>query len=99
MFDEEAEKWVMDNVCKDCSRYEKCKSKEHCTCKECSKEKWQAGAEYGWHKKCKEILDEIKHLREGTKNEAEVLRFITNVDFSQGKKGEIFILEKQEEEK
>ena len=50
MFEKEAEKWVIDSVCKDCSKYEKCKSKEHCTCKECSKEKWQKGAEYGYNK-------------------------------------------------
>lgn len=47
--EKEAEEWVIDNVCKDCSRYEKCKSKEHCTCKECSKEKWQDGAEFGYN--------------------------------------------------
>ena len=46
MFEKEAEKWTIDYVCKDCSRYKECK--EHCTCKECSKEKWQNGAEYGY---------------------------------------------------
>lgn len=50
MFEKEAEEWTIDYVCKDCSRYEKCKSKEHCTCKECSKEKWQNGAEFGYNK-------------------------------------------------
>ena len=50
MFEKEAEEWLIDNVCKDCTRYEKCKSKEHCTCKECSKEKWQKGAEFGYNK-------------------------------------------------
>lgn len=50
MFDKEAEVWVKDHVCKDCSRYKECKSKEHCTCKECSKEKWQNGAEFGYNK-------------------------------------------------
>jgi len=50
MFEKEAEEWVIDSVCKDCSRYEKCKSREHCTCKECSKEKWQKGAEFGYNK-------------------------------------------------
>ena len=50
MFEKDAEEWVIDSVCKDCSRYEKCKSKEHCTCKECSKEKWQDGAEFGYNK-------------------------------------------------
>lgn len=56
MFEKEAEEWIISHVCKDCSRYKECKSKEHCTCKECSKEKWQNGAEFGyskaneWHK-------------------------------------------------
>lgn len=50
MFEKEAEEWTIDYVCKDCSRYEKCKSKEHCTCKECSKDKWQNGAEFGYQK-------------------------------------------------
>ena len=50
MFEKEAEEWIMDCVCKDCSLYEKCKSKEHCTCKECSKDKWQNGAEFGYNK-------------------------------------------------
>ena len=50
MFEKEAEKWTIDYVCKDCSRYKECKSKEHCTCKECSKEKWQNGAEFGYSK-------------------------------------------------
>lgn len=56
MFEKEAEKWTIDYVCKDCSKYKECKSKEHCTCKECSKEKWQNGAEYGYNK-CKEELN------------------------------------------
>ena len=50
MFEKEAEKWTIDYVCKDCSRYKECKSKEHCTCKNCSKEKWQNGAEFGYNK-------------------------------------------------
>ena len=50
MFEKEAEKRTIDYVCKDCSRYKECKSKEHCTCKECSKEKWQNGAEFGYNK-------------------------------------------------
>ena len=58
MFEKEAEKWTIDYVCKDCSRYKECKSKEQCTCKECSKEKWQQGAEFGYNK-CKEELNKI----------------------------------------
>ena len=58
MFEKEAEEWAIDYVCKDCSRYKECKSKEHCTCKECSKEKWQNGAEFGYSK-CKEELNQI----------------------------------------
>lgn len=50
MFEKETEEWVIDSVCKDCTRYDKCKSKEHCTCKECSKEKWQDGAMFGYNK-------------------------------------------------
>ena len=50
MFEKEAEKWAIDYVCKDCSRYKECKSKEHCTCNDCSKEKWQNGAEFGYSK-------------------------------------------------
>ena len=50
MFEKEAEKWTIDYVCKDCSRYKECRSKEQCTCKECSKEKWQKGAEFGYNK-------------------------------------------------
>ena len=50
MFEKETEEWTIGHVCKDCSRYKECKSKEHCTCKECSKEKWQNGAEYGYNK-------------------------------------------------
>ena len=50
MFEKEAEEWTISHVCKDCSRYEECKSKEHCTCKECSKEKWQNGAMFGYDK-------------------------------------------------
>ena len=57
MFEKEAEEWAIDYVCKDCSRYKECKSKEHCTCKECSKEKWQNGAEFGYNK-CKEELNQ-----------------------------------------
>ena len=57
MFEKEAEKWTIDYVCKDCSRYKECKSKEHCTCKECSKEKWQNGAVFGYNK-CKEELNQ-----------------------------------------
>ena len=58
MFEKEAEKWTIDYVCKDCSRYKECKSKEHCTCKDCSKEKWQNGAEFGYNK-CREELKKI----------------------------------------
>ena len=61
MFEKEAEKWAIDYVCKDCSRYKECKSKEHCTCKDCSKEKWQNGAEFGYNK-CKVKLDKAKEL-------------------------------------
>jgi hypothetical protein len=50
VFEKEAEEWATDNVCKDCSRYEKCMGKEQCTCKDCSKEKWQNGAEFGLQK-------------------------------------------------
>ena len=50
MFEKEAEEWVIDYVCKDCSCYEKCKSNVHCTCKECSKDKWRNGAEFGYNK-------------------------------------------------
>ena len=50
MFEKEAEEWTISHVCKDCSRYEECKSKERCTCKECSKEKWQNGAWFGYNK-------------------------------------------------
>ena len=57
MFEKEAEEWAIDYVCKDCSRYKEYKSKEHCTCKECSKEKWQNGAEFGYNK-CKEELNQ-----------------------------------------
>ena len=68
MFEKEAEEWTIDYVCKDCSRYEKCKSKEHCTCKECSKDKWQNGAEFGynkaneWHYVKDELPDEGTYL-------------------------------------
>ena len=55
MFEKEAEKWTIDYVCKDCSRYKECKSKEHCTCKDCSKEKWQNGAEFGYNKSKEEL--------------------------------------------
>lgn len=57
MFEKEAEEWTIDYVCKDCSRYKECKSKEHCTCKECSKEKWQKGAEFGYNKAVKEMYE------------------------------------------
>ena len=50
MLEKEAEEWAIDYVCKDCSCYEKCKSKVHCTCKERSKDKWQNGAEFGYNK-------------------------------------------------
>lgn len=56
MFEKEAEEWAIDYVYKDCSKYKECKSKEHCTCKDCSKEKWQNGAEFGYNK-CKEELN------------------------------------------
>ena len=65
MFEKKAEEWTISHVCKDCSRYEECKSKERCTCKECSKEKWQKGAEFGynkaneWHK---QDIDDIYDL-------------------------------------
>lgn len=62
MFEEEAEEWVVSHVCKDCSRYEKCKSKEHCTCKECTREKWQNGAEFGYNKGKAELRDKNKYL-------------------------------------
>lgn len=57
MFEKEAEEWTIDYVCKDCSRYKECKSKEHCTCKDCSKEKWQNGAEFGYNK----FKEELNH--------------------------------------
>ena len=62
MFEREAEKWTIDYVCKDCSRYKECKSKEHCTCKNCSKEKWQNGAEFGYNKAkedAKKIIEDL----------------------------------------
>ena len=62
MFEKDAEEWVIDSVCKDCSRYEKCKSKEHCTCKKCSKEKWQKGAEFGYNKAIEELKQAKKLL-------------------------------------
>lgn len=55
-----AEEWTISHVCKDCSRYEECKSKEHCTCKDCSKEKWQNGAEFGYNKAKVEIEDSYR---------------------------------------
>ena len=58
MFEKEAEEWTISHVCKDCSRYEECKSKKRCTCKECSKEKWQNGAEFGYNK-CRLELKKI----------------------------------------
>ena len=53
--EKEAEEWTISHVCKDCSRYEECKSKERCTCKECSKEKWQNGAWFGYNKFMEEL--------------------------------------------
>lgn len=66
MFEKEADEWVIDNVCKDCTRYEHCKSKEHCTCKECSKEKWQDGAEFGYNKanEWHYVKDELPPVKE-----------------------------------
>ena len=61
MFEKESEEWAIDYVCKDCSCYEKCKSKVHCTCKECSKDKWQNGAEFGYNK-ANERLIKAKNL-------------------------------------
>ena len=58
MFEKEAEEWAIDYVCNDCSRYKECKSKAHCTRKECSNEKWQNGAEFGYSK-CKEERNQI----------------------------------------
>ena len=63
MFEKEAEKWTIDYVCKDCSRYKECKSKEHCTCKDCSKEKWQNGAEFGYNK-----ANEWHNVKDGNPN-------------------------------
>lgn len=60
MFEKEAEKWTIDYVCKDCSRYKECRSKEQCTCKECSKEKWQKGAEFGYNK-----ANEWRYVKDG----------------------------------
>lgn len=60
MFEKEAEKWTIDYVCKDCSRYKECRSKEQCTCKECSKEKWQKGVEFGYNKANEELEEKIK---------------------------------------
>ena len=62
MFEKEAEEWAIDYVCKDCSRYKECKSKEHCTCKECSKEKWQNGAEFGYNKAFVEADKNLKAI-------------------------------------
>ena len=62
MFEKEAEKWTIDYVCKDCSRYKECKSKEHCTCKNCSKEKWQNGAEFGYNKAFVEADKNLKAI-------------------------------------
>ena len=62
MFEKEDEEWIMDCVCKDCSLYEKCKSKEHCTCKECSKDKWQNGAEFGYNKAFVEADKNLKAI-------------------------------------
>lgn len=63
MFEKEAEEWAIGYVCKDCSRYKECKSKEHCTCKECSKEKWQNGAEFGYNK-----ANEWHNVKDGNPN-------------------------------
>ena len=65
MFEKEAEEWAIDYVCKDCSRYKECKSKEHCTCKNCSKEKWQNGAEFGYNKAKKEIEEKLLKCYQG----------------------------------
>ena len=62
MFEKEAEEWAIGYVCKDCSRYKECKSKEHCTCKECSKEKWQNGAEFGYNKAFVEADKNLKAI-------------------------------------
>ena len=62
MFEKEAEIWTIDYVCKDCSRYKECKSKEHCTCKDCSKEKWQNGAEFGYNKAFVEADKNLKAI-------------------------------------
>ena len=62
MFEKEAEKWTIDYVCKDCSRYKECRSKEQCTCKECSKEKWQKGAEFGYNKAFVEADKNLKAI-------------------------------------
>ena len=69
MFEKEVEKWTIDYVCKDCSRYKECRSKEQCTCKECSKEKWQNGAEFGYNKanEWHEIESKVTHKREISK--------------------------------
>ena len=68
MFEKEAEEWVMDCVCKDCSLYEKCKSKEHCTCKECSKDKWQNGAEFGYQKGVQKLDKKWHSLQKNPKD-------------------------------
>ena len=83
MFEKEAEKWTIDYVCKDCSRYKECRSKEQCTCKECSKEKWQKGAEFGYNKanewhypsNCSELKKQLTKAKELIKKFSE---FVNN---------------------
>ena len=53
--EKEAEEWTISHGCKDCSRYEECKNKERCTCKECSKEKWQNVAWFCYNKFMEEL--------------------------------------------
>ena len=75
MFEKEAEKWTIDYVCKDCSRYKECKSKEHCTCKDCSKEKWQNGAEFGYNKanEWHYVKDELPPVKKEYNNRSELV--------------------------
>lgn len=92
MFEKEAEEWAMDNVCKDCSRYEKCMGKEHCTCKDCSKEKWQNGAEFGFQKGIKakiESLSKSLYLAKG------IIRDLIDdtVDFKESKERAVYCYE------
>ena len=49
-------------------RYEKCKSKEHCTCKECSKDKWQNGAEFGYQKGVQKLDKKWHNLQKNPKD-------------------------------